>query len=350
MFNKNKKNIGLALTLSFLLSCSNMVLAEESLSNKFVNIFSSGPGSKAKVSPNGKNLKDFSKPNLCVKHYSFGAPKIKDTVVNNRSLYICRGMFALQYDPKLKVPLWSSEQIIKYNLELEAFENSIKFQPDIELPIDIQQKAEDYLNTNYLPIPLASSRNMVVNLDNLEPEELRKVNLDVINESKRFSNTVPMVNNNLANTLWKELEEQALLFAKKTSGKLYITTGVIYLNGETHGKLKYSETHIPTHFYKILIDPDTHGSISYVIPNKEILTENTKSINDPNNIYKCNGGACSLSNFIVHIKEIEKVTGIEFFPNLHPTWAVKIKLNIGELYKEQRRKAEKLKELQQTNK
>lgn len=350
MFNKNKKKILLVLTSSFLFSCSSLVLAEQSFSNKISNIFSGGPGSKAVLEAEGKNLTDFSKPNRCVKHYSFGAPKVKDEVVNKRSLYICRELFALQYDPKLKVPLWSSEQLNKYNLELETFENSIKFQPDSDLPSNIQQKAEDYLKTNYLPISLASVKNMVINLDNVEIEELRKINLDAISEAKRFSNTVPMVNNNLANTIWKDLEAQTLAFAKKTSSKLYVTTGVVYLNGETSGKLKQSETYIPTHFYKIMIDPDTHGSISYIIPNKEILTANTKTVTDPNNLYKCNGGPCSLSNFIVHIKEIEKVTGIEFFPDLNPNWAVQIKLNIGELYKEQNRKAEKLKELQKTNK
>lgn len=349
MFTKNVRNIGVILSFMGIFSCSELVFAQDSLSNKFSNIFSSRPGSKAVVNEEGKKLKDFSKPNKCVRHYTWGAPKIKDTAITSRSLYVCRELFAVQYDPKLKVPLWASEQLTKYNLELESFENNIKLQPDLDLPTSIQQKPEDYLKTNYLPAPLASVRNMVINLDNTDADELRKVNLEAISQAKKFSNTVPMINNNLANTIWRELESQTISFAKKAS-KLYVTTGVIYLNGESNGKLAYSQTYIPTHFFKIMIDPDTHGSISYIIPNKEILTENTKSISDQNNVYKCAGGPCSLSNFIVHIKEVEKVTGMEFFPELNPNWAVQIKLNIGELYKEQNKKAERIKELQKMNK
>ncbi len=348
MFKKNIKSLGLLLSVTCVLYYPNSSFAQDSFTDKIGGIFSARPGSKAVGANDAKILKDLTKPNRCVRHYTWGAPKIKDTAVNKRSLYLCRDLFALQYDPKLKVPLWSSEQLTKYNFDLETFENNIKLQPDEELPKDIQQKAEDYLNTNYLPIPLASVKNMVLNLDLTEAEELRKVNLEAISQAKRFSNTVPMIRNNLANSIWKELEEQTISYAKRTS-KLYVTTGVIYLNGTTNGKLPNSETLIPTHFFKIMIDPDTHGSISYIIPNKEILTSSTKSITDPNNVYKCNDGPCSLSNFIVHIKEVEKVTGMEFFPELNPNWAVQIKLNIGELSKQQKQKNERLKELQKNN-
>lgn len=301
------------------------------------DIFSTKAGGKAIDESEGKNLGKFMKANKCRKHYTWGSPRVKDEVVLSRSLYMCRGNFEVQYDPKLKMPLWSSENItrrtfLKSNTELDA-----KFKPDNDLPSKMQTYAEDYLNSIYTPVQLAS-------VYNIRQDDLKNKDPRFIQEHFNFSNTVPMVRENLANTIWADLENQVrwILNDKNPKGKdaLYVTSGVIYLNGKTNGKMPKSEALIPTHFYKIITHHNSHGTVSYIIPNKEIYTYKTKKLNDPKNAFTCNGGPCTLANFIVPIQEVERLTNIEFYPWLAPQYAVKVKLDVNEMFKLERREME----------
>jgi DNA/RNA endonuclease G (NUC1) len=298
------------------------------------DIFGTKAGAKAVDNSEGKSLDKFLVPNKCRKHYSWGEPRVKDQVIVARSLFICRGNFAIQYDPKLKVPLFTSEHLnlhgnkfLPRNYDLEA-----KFKPDADLPSTMLVYPEDYLNSIYTPTQLAS-------VYNIRTIDLKQEPLSFVQQHFNFSNTVPMVRDNLANTIWAELEDQTRSYLLKADA-LYVTTGVLYLNGKTNGKLAKSGAYIPTHFYKIITQPNVHGTVSYIIPNKEIYTYKTKKLNDPKNAYKCNGGPCTLSSFIVPIKEIERLTNIEFYPTLAPQYAVKVKLDPSEINKIERREQE----------
>lgn len=299
-----------------------------------IDIFGTKAGAKAVDNSEGKNLDKFLAPNKCRKHYTWGEPRVKDQLIMARSLFICRGNFALQYDTKLKVPLFTSEHLNLHNKKFikKTQELNAKFKPDNDLPSKMLAYPEDYLNSIYTPTQLASVYNIrTIDLKS-EPEQF-------VQQHFNFSNTVPMVRDNLANTIWAELEEQTRSYLLKADA-LYVTTGVLYLNGKTNGKLSKSEAYIPTHFYKIITQPNVHGTVSYIIPNKEIYTYQTKKLNDPKNAVRCNGGPCTLANFIVPIKEVERLTNIEFYPHLAPQYAVKVKLDPNEINKNERREKE----------
>jgi DNA/RNA endonuclease G (NUC1) len=301
------------------------------------DILGSKTGSKAIDEAEGKDLGKFMKPNQCRKHYTWGAPRVKDEVVLARSLYICRGNFEVQFDPKLKIPLWSAENLTRRKLLNKNAELDAKYKPDSDLPLKMQTYPEDYLNSIYTPVQLAS----VYDIRSLD---IKEKDPKFIQQHFNFSNTVPMVRDNLANTIWADLENQVrfLLNEKNPKGKdaLYVTTGAIYLNGQTNGKLPKSGALIPTHYYKIITHPNSYGTVSYIIPNKEIYTYKTKKLNDPKNAYTCNGGPCSLANFVVPIQEVERLTNIEFYPWLAPNYAVKVKLDVNEMFKYDRRERE----------
>lgn len=299
-----------------------------------IDIFGTTAGSKAIDNDEGKNLDKFMHPNKCRKHYTWGEPRLKDQVIYARSLFICRGNFAMQYDPKLKVPIWTSEHLnlhgkkfIPRNQELNA-----KFKPDADLPSKMLPVVEDYLNSIYTPTQLAT-------VYNIRTTDLKNEPYEFVQQHFNFSNTVPMVRDNLANTIWIELEELVRTSLLKADA-LYVTTGPIYLNGKSNGKLAKSETLIPTHFYKIITQPNVHGSAAYIIPNQEIYTYQTKKLNNPQNAYKCNGGPCSLSNFLVPIKEVERLRNMELYPRLAPQYAVKVKLDPNEINKFKNRELE----------
>lgn len=286
----------------------------------FTKILNARPGDNVAGDMEGKDIDKFLKPGECKNHYPWGAPKLKDESVNKRSLYICGVAYASQYDPKLKVALWTSERLDKSNYEIEHLKHSYKLHLDDELPSKMQQSPEDYIKSDYYPKQFANEQNITINNLNVSNEELKRVNKIAVNESFRFSNIAPLLSEN--KKIWEEMDEYTLNLISKNE-RLYIVTGAIYLNGKTNGQLKKSGALIPTHYYKIIVNPETHGSVNYIIPNKPIE------------------GKASLSEFSVSIKEIERITNIEFFPELAPTWAAQIKLNKGEYYKIEAKKQER---------
>lgn len=329
--NQKKLNISL-IAISFLVSLNSYAANPSEI---FSDIFSAKAGSKYIDQTEGKNIEQYLKPNSCRKHYVWGEPRIKDSLIMENSLYFCNKFFASQYDRKSKTTLWTTEKIskavyIKKNTDLE-----VKFQPNPAIPNTMQTYPEEYIGTPYIPVSLASAYN-------LKQEELKsKDKKNIFSQYFYFTNTTPMVKENLSNTIWADLENQVRKWAIEKNS-LYVTTGVIYLNGKNSniGEFPKSKTMIPTHFYKIISHPNTHGTVSFIIPNKEIVTLRSNKINDIKNAYSCKGGPCSISNFIVPIQEIERLTGIEFYPKLVPYWAVKVKLDINEMFKYEKRELE----------
>jgi endonuclease G len=116
-----------------------------------------------------------------------------------------------------------------------------------------------------------------------------------INESFFMSNMSPQARD-FNKGIWKELEELARDWAKKNK-KLYVVSGPILGDG---GKGKLAKTHItiPNAYYKVLLDytePELKA-IAFIVPNEVSY--------DP------------LFKYAVSIDEVEKQTGIDFFPNL----------------------------------
>jgi DNA/RNA endonuclease G (NUC1) len=324
--------------INYLLLCGLLGLSNSSYAvdtkNTIMDIFGTKAGAKAVDNSEGKNLDKFTAPNKCRKHYTWGEPRVKDEVIMARSLFICRGNFANQYDPKLKVPIWTSEHLNLYGKKFisKNYEFDAKFQPDADLPSSMLAYPEDYLNSIYTPAQMASVYNN-------KTLDLKTEPLKFIQQHFNFSNTIPMVRENLANTIWADLENEVRGYLLKADA-LYVTTGPIYLNGKTNGKLGKSGVAIPTHFYKVITQPNVHGTVAYIIPNQEIYTYKTKKLNDPKNAYRCNGGPCTLSNFIVQIKEVERIINTEFYPTLAPQYAVKVKSDPNEINKLENRERE----------
>lgn len=97
--------------------------------------------------------------------------------------------------------------------------------------------------------------------------------------------------------IWKYLEERVRYWVQNKEN-LYIVTGPILKEGlETIGKK--NKISVPEYFYKILLERKQNGTYSAIAfkmknePSKKVLAE-----------------------FVVSIDEIERETGIDFFPNL----------------------------------
>ncbi len=116
-----------------------------------------------------------------------------------------------------------------------------------------------------------------------------------LNETFYMSNISPQARD-FNKGVWKELEELTRDWARKFK-KLYIVTGPILEKGGK-GSIGKNEVTIPTAYYKVLLDisePEMKG-IAFVIPN-EVSYE-------------------PLFKYAKSIDEVEKMTGINFFPEL----------------------------------
>ena len=95
--------------------------------------------------------------------------------------------------------------------------------------------------------------------------------------------------------IWNTLEQKVRYWARKYDGVFVVTGGVLQGNMKTIGSEKVS---VPNQFYKVLIDNNSGKTkmIAFLMPH-----ENS---NKP------------LYEFVVSVDSIEKLTGIDFFPEL----------------------------------
>lgn len=109
--------------------------------------------------------------------------------------------------------------------------------------------------------------------------------------------------------IWNRLEQKVRYWAQKYDGVYVITAGVLEDDLKTIG---YENVAVPNYFYKVLLTKDKRRMIGFLVPHKES--------NKP------------LYEFVVSVDEIEKLTGIDFFPELED--ALENKLEANTSYKE----------------
>jgi endonuclease G len=108
--------------------------------------------------------------------------------------------------------------------------------------------------------------------------------------------------------VWNRLENKVRYWAGKYDGIYVITGGVLTDNLKTIGK---EDVSVPEYFYKVLLSKDKTRMIAFLVPHEKS--------NRP------------LYEFVVSVDEIEKKTGINFFPKLDD--ATENKLEASKDYK-----------------
>jgi len=140
----------------------------------------------------------------------------------------------------------------------------------------------------------------------LVPAGDRKMSYEAYEETFLTSNVSPQ-NREFNTGIWNRLEQKVRYWADKYNGVYVITGGVL------QGDLKaigYENVAVPNEFYKIVVDvtDGNHKAIAFLIPNEP----------SDNSIYE----------YVVTIEEIEKLTGIDFFPQLPDSIENKIESTI----------------------
>jgi endonuclease G, mitochondrial len=135
-------------------------------------------------------------------------------------------------------------------------------------------------------------KNSGYNKGHLCPAGDRKKTYKLYKETFYTSNASPQLHNFNAG-VWNRLEQKTRYWAEKYNGIYVITGGVLKNDLKTIGKEKVS---VPNYFYKILLTKDGKNMIGFLLPHKK--------------------SEKALYEFVVSVDSIEKLTGIDFFPNL----------------------------------
>lgn len=130
------------------------------------------------------------------------------------------------------------------------------------------------------------------NKGHLCPAGDRKNSFEEYEETFYTSNISPQKYNFNAG-VWNRLEQKVRYWASKYNGVYVITGGVLSDNLKTIG---YEKVAVPNYFYKVLLTKDKKRMIAFLVPHKK--------------------SDKALYEFVVSVNDLEKMTGIDFFPKL----------------------------------
>ena len=262
-------------------------------------LFSSNTFAKGSIKPADLNVIANSsvtqgKPNSqCPQFQIFGYPTTSDPKILRRAFYTCRIGYAGLYDPAERTPLWISEHLVKSDLTGKANRDGMDFIADPDIPFGAMPTPKDYAASGF-------DKGHLVPAADFKNSEAAMI------ATFQFSNAVPQTPESNRH-IWKELEESTRELANRR-GELYIVTGPIY-STIPRVQLK-GRVSIPDATYKILIDPKAKSMTGFVVPNT----------NNPGKDFR---------NYQVKVREIEKLTGLNFNSTLSQAEADRLEVVTG---------------------
>lgn len=231
----------------------------------------------------------------CPQFSVYGYPQPQDAKVIRRGFHLCKEAYSSYFDPATRTPLWVAEHLVGDVRGDEPRSND--FRPDPDLPSGVSPTRADYLKSGFDQGHMAPA------------QDFSKMGDVIMSESFLYSNILPQNPNN-NRTAWKELEILTRDWAK-SRGEVYVISGPIYADGKNMGTIGRSNIAVPTHLFKVIIDPKRGESIAFVLPNTDIAgPAGGKGARDV--------WHQTLSTFIVSINDIAFWTHFDFNPLIKP--------------------------------
>ncbi|WP_025741358.1 DNA/RNA non-specific endonuclease [Aquimarina pacifica] len=192
---------------------------------------------------------------------------------------VTHNYYSLSYSEKHEQAEWVAYELKKQHLSKNEFER-----PYFEIDKKVGSVSADWRNY----------KKSGYDRGHLCPAGDRRFTRQAFDETFLTSNVTPQ-NHDFNSGIWNSLEQKVRYWAKKYDG-LYVVTGGV-LSDDLSG-IGYEHVSVPKYFYKVLLDnsSDTPKMIAFLLPHK-----------DSNE---------SLKEFVVPTDHIEKLTGIDFFPEL----------------------------------
>ena len=190
--------------------------------------------------------------------------------------------YTVSYNRDLKLPNWVAWELTPEKL-VERESRTNKFLPDPDLPEREAVTTDDYKGAG-------------MDRGHMCPSGDNRWHWKAMQESFYMTNICPQ-DHNLNRGDWKELEEECRRWAQE-EGRIYIVCGPVLYNRRHRTIGKEHKITVPEAFFKVILCADSN-------PPKAIgfLYENTSG-NHP------------LDSYINTVDDVERITGIDFFPAL----------------------------------
>lgn len=172
---------------------------------------------------------------------------------------------------------------VAYALEKSDFPKNYYERPYFEVDDVVESKSAHW--GNY--------KKSGYNKGHLCPAGDRKKTIELYEETFLMSNVSPQLYD-FNSGIWNRLEQKTRYWAEKYNGVYVVSGGVLKGNLKTIGTENVS---VPDYFYKVIMTKDKSKMIAFLVPHKN--------------------SDASLIDFSVSVDDIEKVTGIDFFPELN---------------------------------
>jgi endonuclease G len=212
----------------------------------------------------------------CDQFMPYGYPTVTG---HAHTTQLCRIAFYTLHDDQLKVPVYSVELLLPENIS-GVNPRIDKFKADPDLQATARAVPGDYVGSGYDKGHMAPV------------EDMRKDSAAML-QSFYMSNMVPQ-DPILNRGVWREIEEHARKLAISKNG-VYVFTGPIFADRPI--KTIGAGVAVPSHTFKVIIDKNDGLGIGYIVPNTNVKGTTYKQ-------------------YAVPVAEVERVTGINFTPNL----------------------------------
>lgn len=211
-----------------------------------------------------------------------GSPLLPAPLKNVPEQILHRKGYITSYNREHKIPNWVAWELTPEKL-IERESRTDKFLPDPDLPENQAVTTDDYKRSG-------------MDRGHMCPAGDNRWHWKAMQESFYMTNICPQ-NHNLNRGDWKELEDACRLWTKK-EGKLYIVCGpVLYRQKHRTIGRKHKVT-VPEAFFKVILST---------------RNGHPKAIGF---IFKNLSGNHPLKNYVNSVDEVERITGIDFFPAL----------------------------------
>ncbi len=185
--------------------------------------------------------------------------------------------YTLSYNEKYEQAEWVAYELTGEHAASKEFDRTDDFRPD-SLVLTGSAELADYFKSGF-------------DRGHLMPAGDCRWNEKVMSESFYMSNMSPQ-NPQFNRNRWRFLEMQVRDWAVKYGALYVITAGVLIDGLPTIGD---NEVAIPNQYYKVITDTAMTKGIAFLLPNENLNKD-------------------SIQNYFTTIDEVERATGLDFFP------------------------------------
>lgn len=198
---------------------------------------------------------------------------------NGKEIILHRKGYVVSYNPELKIPNWVAWLLTAEHSDGE-FPRDNAYYEDEDVPLP-RATNEDYKGSGW-------SRGHMCPAGDNKWDEI------AMRESNLLTNICPQ-DKGLNSGVWNKIEQDCRKWAKKYRD-VYIVCGPIFLNKE-HETIGANKVVVPEAFFKVILClQGKPKAIGFVVRN--------------------NGGTKKRDSFINTVDDVERITGIDFFPAL----------------------------------